>query len=102
MEDKFIVRTIRYQGLDLVNVCDADLLGKVVEGDGVKVAINQDYYGGGVKNEDEALELVSKCSIANLAGRRIVGKVLGARLANEQAVKVIGNVPFLMIYKFSR
>lgn len=102
MQDKFIVRTIKYEGLDLVNICDADLLGKVVEGDGVKVAISRDYYGGGVKNEDEALELVSKCSIANLTGARIVGKVIDAQLANERAVKVIGNVPFLMIYKFSR
>jgi len=101
MESRFVVRIIKYDGLDLVNVCDIDLLGKVVEGDGVKVSITREYYAGQVMGEDEVLELVAKCSIANLAGAHIVKKVLDARLADRRAVKVIGDVPFLMIYKFS-
>jgi hypothetical protein len=52
-------------------------------------------------NLNEALDLVREGSIINLAGTRIVERVVGEKLASGRAVKRVGSVAFLMIYKFS-
>ena len=63
--------------------------------------ISRDYFGGDKVNEAEALDMVKNSNIVNLAGSRIVGRVLENNLATERAVKMVGSVAFLMIYKFS-
>jgi hypothetical protein len=98
---QFVARTIKHQNLTLVNICDEELLGTTVKGGQVDMPISRDYYGSDKVNENEAIELVRASSIINLAGKRIVEKVLDAKLASRLAVKNIGDVSFLMIYKFS-
>lgn len=63
--------------------------------------ISRDYFGGDKVNESQALDMVKNSSIVNLAGSRIIGRVLENKLATERAVKMVGPVAFLMIYKFS-
>lgn len=63
--------------------------------------ISRDYFGGSLVNESDALSMVKNSSIVNLAGSRIVSHVLENKLATERAVKRVGSVAFLMIYKFS-
>ncbi len=86
----------------LVNVCDEELLGETLRGANVEMHISRDYFGGELVNEDTALNLVKSSHIANLVGDRIVSMVLEAKLASEFAVKRIGKVAFLMIFKFQR
>jgi len=100
-EKQFVARTIKYQDLTLVNICDEELLGTTVKGEQVDMPISRDYFGSDKVNENEAIELVRASSIINLAGKRIVEKVLEEKLASRLAVKDIGNVSFLMIYKFT-
>jgi len=100
-EKQYIARTIKYEKTILLNICDEELLGKTVKGGNVDMEISRDYFGGDKVNEDEAISLVKKSSIVNLAGSRIVEKVLDRKLASERAVKRVGPVSFLMIYKFS-
>ena len=85
-----------------MNICDEELLGTTVNGDNVDMSISKDYFGGEKVSEDQAIHLVKGSSIVNLAGSRIVGRVLHEKLANEKAVKKVGQVSFLMIYKFSK
>ncbi|MCL4519769.1 MAG: DUF424 family protein [Thaumarchaeota archaeon] len=101
-EKQYIARTIKYQDVVLVNICDEELLGTTVKGDNVDMSISKDYFGGEKVSEDQAIRLVRGSSIVNLAGSRIVDRVLGERLASERAVKKVGQVSFLMIYKFSK
>ncbi len=67
----------------------------------MEMEISRDYFGGDKVSEDQAINLVRVSSIINLAGTRIVEKVLDKKLASERAVKKVGPVSFLMIYKFS-
>ena len=100
-EKQYIARTIKYENTILLNICDEELLGKTVKGGNVDMEISRDYFGGEKVNEDEAIKLVRRSSIINLAGSRIVEKVVNQKLASERAVKRVGPVSFLMIYKFS-
>lgn len=97
---QYIARTIKWQQHILVNICDEELLGTTVKNGEVDMAISREYFGSDKVNEAEAIKLVKISSIVNLAGSRIVSKVVDANLASELAVKQVGDVCFLMIYKF--
>jgi uncharacterized protein len=99
-EKQYIARTIKYDRTILLNICDEELIGKTVKGGKVEMEISKEYFGGDLVNEDEAINLVRTSSIVNLAGTRIVEKVLDQKLASERAVKKVGPVSFLMIYRF--
>lgn len=98
--DGYVARIIRWEGMLMVNICDADLLGKTVKGNGLEVCVSSDYFGGEGVNLEEALKMIRKSHVANLAGTRIVKKTLQAKLASNLAVKKVGSTSFLMIYKF--
>ena len=100
-EKQFIARQIKYQNQILVNICDEELLGTTVKGGNVDMNISRDYFGVDKVDVSEALDLVRESSIVNLAGTRIVERVVGEKLASEGAVKRVGSVAFLMIYKFT-
>lgn len=101
IDKQYIARTIKWQNTILLNICDEELLGTTVKGGKVEMEISRDYFGGDKVSEDQAINLVRVSSIINLAGTRIVEKVLDKKLASERAVKKVGPVSFLMIYKFS-
>ena len=100
-EKQYIARKIKWQEAVLVNICDEELLGTTVKGEKVDMHISREYYGSEKVSEARAIDLVRGSSIVNLAGSRIVEKVIEANLASEQAVKTVGDVAFLMIYKFT-
>ena len=100
-EKQFIARRIKWQEATLVNICDEELLGTTVKSGDVEMPISRDYFGAEKVSEAQAINLVRNSSIVNLAGTRIVEKVVEAELASPHAVKTVGDVAFLMIYKFS-
>jgi|GEM_PF-78483 hypothetical protein len=98
---QYIARRIKWYNTVLVNICDEELLGKTVKGNGVDMHISRDYFGNERVSEQEAINMIKESSIVNLAGSRIVEKVVKAQLASKLAVKNVGSVSFLMIYKFT-
>jgi len=100
MNNKFAVRTINYQGSVMVNICDEELVGTKVNEGKLEIKITRDYFGQQIIEENEAEDLLSSCSVANLVGKRIVDKAVGMKLASNLSVRKISGVPFLMIFKF--
>jgi len=100
MKKGFVVKIIKYEGIKMVNLCDEELVGKVIKGNGLEMNLSKEYYGDKIIDAEEALKLVREASIVNLAGNRIVELILKEKLAHELAPKKIGEVSFLMIYKF--
>lgn len=96
----FAVRTTRYQGSTMVDICDLDLIGSKLEQDGLVINLTKEYYQQDVIEMPVAQKMLQRCDIANLVGDRIVRQALELRLAKEASVKRISGVPFLMIYKF--
>jgi hypothetical protein len=95
------VRSLSWKDTTLINICDADLIGRTLSEGKLQMNISRDYFGGKIVDSSEALQLMKSSSIINLAGKRSVEIALANKMAAEQAVRLIGGVPFLMIYKFS-
>jgi len=96
---KFYIRRMNYQGSLMVNICDEELLGKNIEGDSVNVNITKEFFNE-IVNENDITTILRKCSIANLIGKRVVDKTLSLGLAKKESIKIVSDIPFLMIFKF--
>ncbi len=96
----YAARTTPYQGSLMIDICDLDLVGRKLEQNGLVINITKEYYQQQVVEASQAGELLTKCAIANLVGKKIVGQALEMKLAKEASVKKISGVPFLMIFKF--
>ena len=97
----FSVRTAEYKGTILVNICDEELVGKIVSEGELKVHLSKEFYSGEVVDTGEALRLIRTCSIVNLAGSRSVALAVENDVGAPEAIREIDEVPFLMIYKFA-
>ena len=98
---KFYMRKMNYQGSLMVNICDEELLGKNIESDTLNITITNEFFNE-IVNENDITHLLKRCSIANLIGRRVVDKSLSLGLAKKDSIKVVSDIPFLMIFKFQQ
>jgi len=95
---QFSVRTVNYQNQSMLNICDAELLGKkIIEGD-LTMHISENYYGERFVERDEAESLLNSSSIINMAGKETVSLALKLGIGSENAVKIVSDVPFLIIF----
>jgi uncharacterized protein len=95
----FYVRKMNYQGSLMINICDKELLGKNIVSDSLNIIITNDFFNE-LANEKEISSLLKRCSIANLIGKRVVEKTLSLGLAKRDSIKIVSDIPFLMIFKF--
>lgn len=96
----FALRKIKYQETIMINICDIELLGKEINKGDFVIDISTNYFLEEEIDEHEAIILLKSSSVLNLVGDRIVNLALKLRLAKENSVKVIENIPFLMVYSF--
>jgi hypothetical protein len=93
------VRVVR-QGRDtLVAVCDADILGKTLEGGRVPFTVSERFYKGALCDLAEALEAMGKASIVNMVGKRIVEAAIECNLVQEAGIIYLGDVPHAQIVR---
>ena len=95
---QFSVRTTNYQKQSMLNICDAALLGKkIIEGD-LTMHISENYYGERFVEKEEAESLLKNSSIINMAGKETISLSLKLGIGSENAVKIVSDVPFLIIF----
>jgi uncharacterized protein len=97
---KYASRFTKYQGSNMISICDLELVGKTLTDGELVVKLSKEYFQEQIIEESQAPELLKSCSIANLVGTRIVDLAISLRLANQSGVKHISGIPFLMIFKF--
>ena len=97
----FCVRKMQYQGSLMINICDEELLGKRISNGSLNMDIRQEFFIE-VMDEKQIRDLLQKSSIANLIGNRVIQRTLDWKLAKKESIKTISNIPFLMIYKFTK
>jgi hypothetical protein len=82
----------------MLNICDAELLGKkIIEGD-LTMHISENYYGERFVEKDEAESLLNTSPIINMAGKETVSLALKLGIGSKDAVKIVSDVPFLIIF----
>ena len=95
---QFSVRISDYQKNTMVNMCDAELIGKdIVDGE-LKIHINESYYGKQLVDKDEAISFLKSASIMNLVGKETISLAIDLGIGSESGVKIISGVPFLLIF----
>jgi hypothetical protein len=83
----------------LVAVCDAELLGKTLDGGRVPFNVSEAFYKGIMGDVEEALEAMRRATICNLVGKRIVEAAIRSNMVHERAVIYLGDIPHAQIVK---
>ena len=96
---QFSVKTTEYQKNSMLNICDANLLGKNISQNELIVTISQSYYGGQIIEKDEAKKLLETSSIINMVGKNTISLSLKLGIGSKNGVKKISGVPFLIVFK---
>ncbi|HWQ16391.1 MAG TPA: DUF424 family protein [Sulfolobales archaeon] len=99
MAGLFRVKIMNIGEEKIVSVCDEELLGKVLvdEKRRIKVRIDEPFYGGDLMELDEALEIISSSTQANLIGNRIVEAAIERGLVIREGVIEIAGVKHTQI-----
>lgn len=95
----FSVKTTSYNNSAMLNICDADILGRQVTDGSISISIKPSYYGERLVDEEEAKTLLRGSDIINMAGERIVAISTGLGLGSLAGVRKISDVPFLIVFR---
>jgi len=95
---QFSVRVTDYQKNMMLNICDAELLGKKIVQDELNMHISESYYGERFIEKEEAEDLLKKSSIINMVGKETVSLSIKLGVGSENGVKIISGVPFLIVF----
>ena len=96
---QFSIKTTDYQKNLMLNICDAELLGKNIVENELNMKISENYYGEKLVEHDEARTLLKNASIINMVGKETISLSLELGVGTESGVKKIGGVPFLIVFK---
>ena len=95
----FSIRITNYQNNLMLNICDEDLVGRVLRKDSFHMNISKSYFGQRVVDRSEAEDLMRKSSILNMAGKETIEMSITLNIGTRQGVKEIDSVPFLIVFK---
>ena len=95
---QFSVRISDYQKNIMVNMCDAELIGKDIIDSELKIHISESYYGKQLVDNDQAISFLKSASILNLVGKDTISLAIDLGIGSESGVKIISNTPFLIIF----
>jgi hypothetical protein len=95
---QFAVKVSDYQKKKMLNICDADLLGKKITQDDLTMNISESYYGDRFVEAEEAETLLKTSSIINMAGKETVSLSVKLGVGSESGIKLVSGVPFLIIF----
>ncbi len=96
---QFSVRISNHQKNSMLNICDAELLGKKIIQDELNMHISESYYGEKLVEKEEAKSLLKNSSIINMVGKEIVSLSIELGIGSESVIKTISDIPFLIIFK---
>ncbi len=96
----FAIRSVNYQNNRMLNICDADLVGRTVKQSDLEISISQSYYAERIVEEKEAESLLKNSSIINMVGKQTIDLSIRIGIGSAKGVKEIEGVPFLLVFKF--
>jgi len=96
---QFSIRVSDYQKNSTLNICDAELLGKKIIQDELKMNISESYYGEKLVEKEEAKSLLKNSSIINMVGKEAVSLSIELGIGSETGIKTISGIPFLIVFK---
>ena len=95
---QFSVRVTEYQKNMMLNICDAELLGKKITQDELNIHISENYYGERLIEKEEARDLLKQSSIINMVGQETISLSIELGVGSENGIKKISGIPFLIVF----
>ena len=96
----FAVRTVTYQQNKMLNICDANLVGRTLTKSDFTLNISRSYFAERIIEREEAEELLKTSSIINMVGKETISLSVKMGIGSSKGVKEIDGVPFLLVFKF--
>ena len=96
---QFSVKITDYQKSPMLNICDANLLGKNIQKNDLVIKINKSYYGEKLVDKEEAKNLLQNSSIINMVGNETISLSVSLGIGSENGIKKIDGIPFLIVFK---
>mgnify|MGYP001593968283 FL=1 len=95
---QYSVKISDYQKNTMLNMCDSELIGKDIVDGKLKIHISENYYGKQIVEKDEAISMIKSASILNLVGPETISLAIDLGIGSKDGVKIISDVPFLIIF----
>ena len=95
----FSARLINHNDTRMLNICDADLLGRILNNGDFTLKISEGYYAQKIIEEEEAKELLRGSNNINMVGKEIIALSVNMGIGSQGGVKEIDGIPFLIVFK---
>ena len=95
----FSARLINHNDTLMLNICDADLLGRILNNGDFTLKISEGYYAQKIIEEEEAKELLRGSNNINMVGKEIIALSVNMGIGSQGGVKEIDGIPFLIVFK---
>ena len=96
----FAIKQVNQQRNRMLNICDAELVGKTLRQSDLEIRITKSYYEDRIVDEKEAESLLRISSIINMAGKKTIDLSIKMGIGSAKGVKEVEGIPFLIVYKF--
>jgi hypothetical protein len=70
----------------LVSVCDPEILGQTFEDGSVSITVDPEFYEGEEATEQEVVDSLSRCAVANIVGTEAVALAVEHGFVDEANV----------------
>ena len=95
----FCARLINHNNTRMLNICDADLLGRTLNRDNFSLKISQEYYTDKTIEKEEAKDLLKESDNINMVGKEIISLSVDIGVGSPDGIKIIDGIPFLIVFK---
>ena len=82
----------------LVTVCDKELIGKTLKGQGLKLEIDEEFYKGEFADDAQVQAALLEATTANIVGERSIEIALKCGAIDQACVINIGGVPHAQMF----
>ena len=96
----FAIKQVNQQRNRMLNICDAELVGKTLRQSDLEIRITKSYYEDRIVDEKEAESLLRISSIINMAGKKTIDLSIKMGIGSAKGVKEVEGIPFLIVFKF--
>lgn len=96
---RIYVKVYRVQGEILLAACDEELIGKTFREGELKLEVKERFYKGELRDVKDLEKLLEEATIANLVGKRCVGKAIELGYVDKNRVLHIQGVPHAQMAK---
>jgi len=95
----FSARLVNHNDTSMLNICDAELLGRTFSKGDFTLKITDNYYKEKIVEKEEAKDLLRSSNSINMVGKEIVSLSVDMGIGSENGIKEIDGIPFLIVFK---